>query len=243
MVYRIEHVTRFVYDAPVYSNRNHVRMTPHGARAWTIATEPATRTSAYVDARGNTVTVFFVSGAHEHLLVRATGLAEPTVPEGEAGAELSEETELADFCAVSRECAGSGSIDAIVAAVRKRIVYLGGVTDVSTRASEVFRQGSGVCQDIAHATLAALRQAGYRARYVAGYLLGEGAMHAWVEVMDGARWRVLDPTHDVTVPETLISVATGRDYRDTAPVMGSYLGSASSHMTATVLMREEMVAS
>ena len=54
-----------------------------------------------------------------------------------------------------------------------------------------WRSGKGVCQDIAHITIGALRAVGIPARYVSGYLhpvpdpeIGEpaiGESHAWVE--------------------------------------------------------------
>ena len=55
--------------------------------------------------------------------------------------------------------------------------------------------GQGVCQDYAHIMLSVLRPLGIPARYVSGHLLGEGAPHAWVEVLlddRPAQW--LSPT-------------------------------------------------
>jgi transglutaminase-like putative cysteine protease len=98
--------------------------------------------------------------------------------------------------------------------------------------------GRGVCQDYAHIALAMLRELGVPARYVSGHLLGEGAPHAWIEMLlpdpdaPGAlRVVPYDPTHRVTPGLNYITVAVGRDYADIAPTSGSFQG-ASGHFTA-----------
>jgi transglutaminase-like putative cysteine protease len=77
------------------------------------------------------------------------------------------------------------------------------------------------------------------ARYVSGYLVGEGPMHAWVEVLlpskrpgEGIAWP-FDPTHDRTVSLRYLTVAVGRDYADVSPTRGTFRaatgGTLSSH--------------
>jgi transglutaminase-like putative cysteine protease len=78
------------------------------------------------------------------------------------------------------------------------------------------------------------------ARYVSGHLLGEGAMHAWVEVLlqsdqhpgEGIAWPY-DPTHDRPPSLSYLTVAVGRDYNDVSPTRGCFRadagGSLSSH--------------
>ena len=74
-----------------------------------------------------------------------------------------------------------------------------GATGVHTQARESWVERKGVCQDIAHLALGALRTIGIPARYVSGYLhptsdapvVGEtvtGQSHAWVEWWAGS-WR------------------------------------------------------
>jgi transglutaminase-like putative cysteine protease len=67
--------------------------------------------------------------------------------------------------------------------VHRRISYAGGSTDVTTSAEQAVAGGSGVCQDYAHVMIAMCRAVGVPARYVSGHMLGEGASHAWVEVI------------------------------------------------------------
>lgn len=67
--------------------------------------------------------------------------------------------------------------------VHERIAYVSGSTDVGTTAAQALAGGRGVCQDQAHVMIAMCRAAGIPARYAQGHMLGEGASHAWVEVL------------------------------------------------------------
>ena len=55
---------------------------------------------------------------------------------------------------------------------------------------------------------------GIPARYVTGMLIGEGASHAWVEVLAGEHWYPLDPTNNCVVTDSHIKIGTGRDAGD-----------------------------
>lgn len=61
-------------------------------------------------------------------------------------------------------------VDALLGAVTGHVSYLPGSTDVTTRAAQAWEVGSGVCQDLSHVLIGALRAAGVPARYVSGYL-------------------------------------------------------------------------
>jgi transglutaminase-like putative cysteine protease len=126
------------------------------------------------------------------------------------------------------------------------------VTDVNTPALEALELRKGVCQDFAHIMLACLRSLGLPARYVSGYLLtqpppgkrrlvGSDASHAWVSVYLPAAsgrgdWADLDPTNNRAPGEDYVTVATGRDYSDVAPMRGVLHGGANHklHVAVTV---------
>jgi transglutaminase-like putative cysteine protease len=120
--------------------------------------------------------------------------------------------------------------------IHKDFRYDTTVTDVSTPVDRVFEIRAGVCQDLAHVAIAALRAIGLPARYVSGYLmtrpppgrarlLGSDASHAWFSVWAPPfGWVDLDPTNDLVVGESHVTVAWGRDYIDVAPVSGIILG-------------------
>jgi transglutaminase-like putative cysteine protease len=71
---------------------------------------------------------------------------------------------------------------------------------------------------------------------VSGHLLGQGGTHAWVEVIvprgEQAAAVAFDPCNGRRTDGGYVTVATGRDYADVAPVSGSYFGPAAGRLTA-----------
>jgi transglutaminase-like putative cysteine protease len=135
--------------------------------------------------------------------------------------------------------------------VYRRMSYGFDRTGVHTTAGEALTAGQGVCQDYAHVMLALCRLLDIPARYVSGHLLGEGGTHAWVEVLlpgPGQSVEVLawDPTHDRRADLKYLTVAVGRDYRDVAPVSGTYClphrGSLSASCRVGVAQLEREIA-
>jgi transglutaminase-like putative cysteine protease len=119
-------------------------------------------------------------------------------------------------------------------------------TDVTTPVADAFAQRRGVCQDYAHAMLAALRGMGLAARYVSGYLLthpqpgqprlvGADASHAWISLWcPGGGWLDLDPTNDLIPAESPVVLAVGRDYGDVTPLRGVIRGGGEHQMEVGV---------
>jgi transglutaminase-like putative cysteine protease len=136
--------------------------------------------------------------------------------------------------AVAAVLAGSGEEGADLARavggwVHRCMSYGFDRTGVHTTAGQALAAGHGVCQDYAHLMLALCRLLGIPARYVSGHLVGEGGTHAWVEVLQPAPGHTVeilawDPTHDRPADLRYLTVAVGRDYRDVAPVSGTYCG-------------------
>lgn len=125
-----------------------------------------------------------------------------------------------------------GNVQSLCTKVHRALNYEWGITGVNTTASEALSGGRGVCQDYAHIMLAACRHAGLPARYVSGHLPGEGGSHAWVEVLHPvvgqhrSTWVIegWDPTHNRKITTDYLVIAVGRDYRDAAPLSGTYQG-------------------
>ena len=77
--------------------------------------------------------------------------------------------------------------------------------------------------------LALCRAAGLPCRYLSGHHLGEGATHAWVDVLlpDESRpgrtiaW-AFDPTHGNEPGFNYVTVAVGCDYLDVTPTSGAF---------------------
>lgn len=95
-----------------------------------------------------------------------------------------------------------------------KYTYQSGTTNVDTSAEEAFELGCGVCQDYAHIFISLLHLSGITARYVTGFIIGEGQSHAWVEVLFNGNWYGLDPTHNRAINDDYIKIAHGRDARD-----------------------------
>lgn len=88
--------------------------------------------------------------------------------------------------------------------------------------------------------IAMCRALGIPVRYVSGHMLGEGATHAWVEVLvphprrrDRVQAVPLDPCHGRQPDSSYVTVAVGRDYRDVAPASGTYSGDIRNRLTST----------
>ena len=102
---------------------------------------------------------------------------------------------------------------------------------------DTIRFGSGTCRDFATLMIEAVRQLGYAARFVSGYLytpwlddgsaahMGAGATHAWVQAyLPGAGWIPFDPTNNLIGGTDLIRVGVARHASLASPVSGSWHG-------------------
>jgi transglutaminase-like putative cysteine protease len=268
----LRHVAGFHYGGRVNASYNEARLLPVDSDGQQVLSSkltirPRASQFSYTDYFGTQVTVFEVLTPHTELTVEATCLAEvdraaPVVSAlpwdqiaAKAGAatrlvEYSRQTGRTDPVAEVRELARSHQGDdphesamAICQAIRERMEYVQGVTGVNSTAAEAWAAGKGVCQDITHIALGALRFAGIPARYVSGYLhpdrqpeVGKtvGAeSHAWVEYFVGD-WVGFDPTNLIPIEDRHLMVARGRDYDDIAPIRGVYSGEGASEMFVTV---------
>lgn len=100
----------------------------------------------------------------------------------------------------------------------------------SKTATDVFREGTGVCRDFAHLFITLCRAMNLPARYVSGYLSdiganpdGAGDFCAWAEVYLGGRWFAFDARHN-TPRIGRIPMVRGRDAADVAMItaFGNY---------------------
>ena len=223
----------------------------------------------YCDYWGTFVSVFDITDPHESLVVRAQatvetgqGLADeapPRLPWAQLRAQTAS-GRLLEFLMPTplttvtpdvatavvdgvRDADPADAATEIAARVRAQVSYMAGATGVRTNAQEAWDQGQGVCQDMAHLTVALLREAGLPARYVSGYLHADpsaepgqtavGESHAWVEYWAGS-WLPCDPTSGAPARERHNVVARGRDYLDIPPLKGIYHGAPTSALDVSV---------
>lgn len=120
-------------------------------------------------------------------------------------------------------------------------------THAATPVREAMAGKAGVCQDFAHAMLSLCRSLGIPARYVSGYVYdatgamrGAQASHAWCEIyLPDQGWFGFDPTNRCLADERHVSVATGRDYDDAAPIRGRLLGPENATVALKVAVEIE----
>ncbi|NYE18889.1 transglutaminase family protein [Microbacterium immunditiarum] len=236
--------------------------------------EPSTSVNQYVDYFGTRVASFDVLSAHSSLTITARSLVEvrPRPIEHveltwddlfEASSRSMETVEqltqtnrtkpheevavLARSIAAEHHHPGRAA-HAIAVAVGDAVEYMHGITGVHSTARDAWEARKGVCQDIAHITIGALREVGIPARYVSGYLhprpnaeVGvavSGESHAWVEWFAG-EWQGFDPTNNIEIGDRHVLIGRGRDYNDVPPLRGVYAGPFKSHLHVKVTITRE----
>jgi transglutaminase-like putative cysteine protease len=268
----VVHTTKVTYRGTARASYNECRMTPPTmSRQTALATSVRTGSNvpiwSYRDYFGTTVSSFDIQEPHEELLVKASATvqtsAAPPAPVPLPWTELREraaESYVLEYlaetkrttmddgvvAAVADRVAGADPAEAaseIITWLREKVSYVAGSTGVQTSAQEAWDAGQGVCQDMAHISVALLRAAGLPARYVSGYLHPDpkaepgaavaGQSHAWAEYWTG-EWVACDPTNLAPVGERHVVIGRGRDYSDVSPLKGIYSGAPSVAMEVKV---------
>jgi transglutaminase-like putative cysteine protease len=268
----VVHTTKVTYRGTARASYNECRMTPPTmSRQTALATSVRTGSNvpiwSYRDYFGTTVSSFDIQEPHEELLVKASATvqtsAAPPAPVPLPWTELREraaESYVLEYLAETRRTtmddgvvaavadrvAGADPAEAaseIITWLREKVSYVAGSTGVQTSAQEAWDAGQGVCQDMAHISVALLRAAGLPARYVSGYLHPDpkaepgaavaGQSHAWAEYWTG-EWVACDPTNLAPVGERHVVIGRGRDYSDVSPLKGIYSGAPSVAMEVKV---------
>ena len=236
--------------------------------------EPQASVNQYVDYFGTRVAAFDVLSPHSDLKITARSLVEVRPRplehvdvtwsglERESGRSIEtveqlgqtrrtkphpEVSEIARSIAAEHDHPGRAA-HAISLAIGDAVEYMHGITGVHSTAAEAWEARKGVCQDIAHVTLGALREVGIPARYVSGYLHPRpsaevgvavtGESHAWVEWFAG-EWQGFDPTNNIEIGDRHVLVGRGRDYGDVPPLRGVYAGPFKSHLHVKVTITRE----
>ncbi len=127
----------------------------------------------------------------------------------------------------------------IMHSLHEHFQYSKDSTSAGTAAEEAMRLGSGVCQDYAHISICLMRLAGIPARYVCGFIPGEGESHAWVELLAEDGWQGLDPTNDCTVGEGYIKLGDGRDASECAINRATIFGGGAQLQRVSVTVAEQ----
>lgn len=270
---RVVHRTGYTYAQGAHDSMNHVRMTPASTHEQLVLStqveiSPTAWTNSYVDYWGTRVLAFEVHERHEHLRITASSevdvhrsmeahepvlgwddLADPALCDRlceylEATELTVVDDEMRAAAAGLREAAESPSafVSDVVELVRGRVSLKRGA-GARTPAPEVWTNGTGSFQDMAHVVIGLLRSQLVPARYVSGYVLPEmdpplgvpqlGSLHAWVQYWDG-QWAGIDLMGGYAPGEGHIEVGYGRDHRDVPALTGIFTGGKTSEIFVEV---------
>lgn len=250
MKLRIHHQTRYHFEAPLSGGVQQIRMTPQNAAGqnvieWHTEFDNAKEQVRYFDHFRNQVQLVKLQGGTNEVTITSSGTVDVTQETGVMGitedraplwlyAKATKRTEAkTGVRALIKGLGGENRLDlmhALMARVRAAIAYEIGASEASWTAEDALLAKSGVCQDHAHAFLAAARAMDVPCRYVSGYLAIDGqieqtAMHAWCEAhVDELGWVGFDPANGVSPDGRYVRVAVGLDYEDAAPIRGSRSG-------------------
>ena len=132
-------------------------------------------------------------------------------------------------------------LHAVMARIHSDIEFDIDPTHVGTTASEAFALKRGVCQDLTHIFITAVRSLGIPARYVGGYfhridgVIDQDAGHAWAEAyVPDLGWVAFDPTNGICATDAHVRVAVGLDYLGVTPIRGSRYGGGAETMAVRV---------
>lgn len=264
----ISHSTRYTFAQPVVHALQRLRLTPketQGQRIlnWDMQYDNAHPELEYDDQHFNHVTLVGVEPGVSEVIVTCRGMVETLDNAGVIGRHSGHlplwsflgQTKLTQpgpkMRGLIREIDRPGEGDkldflhALSAQIRQSVAYQTGSTKVTTTAEEAAAAEAGVCQDHTHIFLGAARAADIPARYVSGYLMmndtaQQDATHAWAEAhIDGLGWVGFDVSNGISPDPRYVRVATGRDYRDAAPVTGISFGSIEQLLSVDVKVEQQ----
>lgn len=265
----IRHTTRYQFTSPVVHALQRLRLTPKATQgqkilSWDMDFEHAKRELEYDDQHFNRVTLVSVEPGSTEVLIRCQGLIDTEDNSGMIGEHSGHlplwsflgqtsltkpGTQLNQLLRSLSDKSGDklSFLHALSSRILKNVEYKIGETDVTTTAEEAWVRGGGVCQDHAHIFIGAARAMDIPARYVSGYLMmddriDQEATHAWAEAhVDGLGWVGFDVSNGISPDPRYVRVATGRDYRDAAPITGISFGSASQALHVEVAVEQQQV--
>lgn len=265
----IRHTTRYHFAEPTAHGLQRLRLMPKETQGqtiveWTMTYEGAREELAYDDQNHNHVTLVSVEDGAEEVAINCSGVVETEDKAGVIGRHAGHlplwaflgHTNLTRPGPRIRQLVGSlarsddgalPTLHALSAAIRERVAYETGQTHVDTSAEEAAAAGFGVCQDHAQIFISAARAMEIPARYVSGYLMMDDrteqeATHAWAEAwVQGLGWVGFDVSNGISPDPRYVRVATGRDYRDAAPITGISFGPAAEHLSVSLAVEQQTV--
>jgi transglutaminase-like putative cysteine protease len=262
----IRHTTRYRFTEPVRHGLQRLRLTPKETQgqtivAWSMEYQGAREELSYDDQNHNHVTLISVTEGAQEVVVTCGGIVDTEDRAGVIGQHAGHlplwaflgHTPLTRpgarirqlLAAVDRRDGPLPALHSLSAAIRERVIYDTGHTEVDTTAEDACAAGFGVCQDHAQIFIAGARVLEIPARYVSGYLMMDDrieqeATHAWAEAwVQGLGWVGFDISNGISPDPRYVRVATGRDYRDAAPVTGISFGAVTEQLSVELAVEQQ----
>lgn len=258
----IRHTTRYHFTRPVTYSVQRLRLTPASTQGqsvvdWGMEYDGAKPELSYRDQNGNVVTLVSVEAGVEQVAIACHGEVDTEDRAGIVGRHpghlplwsFLRQSTLTQPGPVMRAIADEmregatkrlDLLHRLSARVRQQVKYTKGVTDTRTTAEQACALGQGVCQDHAHVFIGVARLLDIPARYVSGYLMmntqvDQDASHGWAEAfVEGLGWVGFDVANGISPDARYVRVATGRDYREAAPILGISYGALTRDMSVEV---------
>jgi transglutaminase-like putative cysteine protease len=265
----IRHTTTYRFERPVVHAIQRLRLTPKSTQgqeiiSWDMAFTNAVKQLEYEDQHRNVTTLIALEPGAEEVTVTCSGTVDTHDHAGVIGRHsghlplwsFRSQTPLtrpgAGMRAIARELRKEGGapldmLHALSARIRATVAYHTGVTGVTTSAEEAWSISQGVCQDHAHIFIGIVRALDIPARYVSGYLMmndriDQEATHAWAEAhVEHLGWVGFDISNGISPDQRYVRLATGRDYRDAAPITGVSIGTTTRELSVAVAVEQRQV--
>ena len=264
----IRHTTHYRFDQPVAHGLQQLRLRPRSEPGqavinWSMNLDGARVEVEYEDQNRNRTTLASAIPGVTEIAITCEGLVETTDCSGVVGSHSGfmplwlycNQTELTAAGPNMRALAASlraelphrlDLLHRLSGAVLEAVRYDIGHTTAATPAEEALSAGHGVCQDHAHVFIGCARLLGIPARYVSGYLMindrvDQEAGHGWAEAhIDGLGWVGFDISNGICPDQRHVRVATGRDYREAAPVTGISYGAGESVLKVSIAVEQQL---
>lgn len=262
---KIRHSTRYVFDDPVSYGLMQLRKIPKSThqqvvRNWSTRVEGGRKELSFEDHHNNTVELLSFEKDATELVVSSAGEVEISETNGVVGRHIGPAPLWLYRQSTPRTKPGAGvrglvnavggetildRLHALTRLVAGAVTYEVGASQSDWGAEEALAAGHGVCQDHTHVFIACAREMELPARYVSGYLMlndrvQQDAMHAWAEAhVDGLGWVGFDPSNGISPDARYVRVATGLDYGDAAPVVGTRIGGVGETLDVAIEVAQQ----
>ncbi len=268
MELKITHVTTYRYDQPVAYALQQLRLVPRSAHGqtvlnWQTSITGGTKQVSFDDQFVNHTDLVKADPGTTEIRIVSEGLVDVEDKAGVIGPHrgyaplwLFENTtkqtdpgpNIRNLARnISAETSAMDPLDRLHQlsnTIRENVAYETGRTDSETTAEASLTAGHGVCQDHAQIMITAARLMGHPARYISGYLMmndrvDQDASHAWCEVWtETLGWVGFDVSNGIAPDARYVRVATGRDYRDAAPIMGIRHGAGNESLQVSLQVQQ-----